>query len=212
MIVYRVINKLDGRSYIGMTIRTLKKRKVQHLIDARNKKDNYHFHRAIRKYGEESFEWKTIKKCKSIEELNQFEKVFITIYDTFCNGYNMTEGGDGTLGFKHTEEAKKAIGDFWKGRKKSKETIERMRQARLGMEFTSEHKKNLSVSRKDQEFSEATREKLRENSAKRRHDVKDSDIIKLKDKGFNPGKIAKELKCSRWTIRTRLKKLIDIKN
>jgi group I intron endonuclease len=95
MIIYKAVNKINNKIYIGKTIRTLYIRKNGHFRDAFKAKSQTHFHKALRKYGEKSFEWSVIKKCKNIDELNESEKKFIKDFNTIKNGYNMTNGGDG---------------------------------------------------------------------------------------------------------------------
>lgn len=51
-IIYRAINKINGKGYIGLTTRSLQERKDEHIKSARIESDNYYFHKAIRKYGE----------------------------------------------------------------------------------------------------------------------------------------------------------------
>lgn len=53
------------------------------------------FHCAIRKYGEDAFTWEIIDTAMTEDELNEKEKYWISSHDSFNNGYNMTEGGDG---------------------------------------------------------------------------------------------------------------------
>ena len=99
MIIYIATNKINGKSYIGQTINSLKQRKKRHLWDASNKRTIIYFHKALRKYGFNNFNWKIICKCNDIKSLNKLEAYYIKLYNTFKNGYNLTIGGTGT-GFK----------------------------------------------------------------------------------------------------------------
>lgn len=98
IIIYMATNKVNGKKYIGKTIRGLKKRKSQHLRDVRNGSQS-HFHRAIRFYGEDVFVWEVIYVGSSDEEILQKEIEFISIHDTYNNGYNLTKGGEGLSGY-----------------------------------------------------------------------------------------------------------------
>lgn len=49
---------------------------------------------AWNKYGEDNFNIFIIRSCKK-QYLNRLEKMYIRIYDSFHNGYNLTKGGDG---------------------------------------------------------------------------------------------------------------------
>jgi group I intron endonuclease len=71
------------------------------------KTSNRKFYDAIKKYGWNNFEWEVIYNSKDGDHcLNVMESHFIKEYNSLVVGYNMTEGGDGCLGYKHTEEYK----------------------------------------------------------------------------------------------------------
>ena len=71
MIIYKVTNKVNGKIYIGQTVRTLEQRKWQHLDAAKNGCKT-HFYNAIRKYGEDNFVFEIIDEASSLEELNVY--------------------------------------------------------------------------------------------------------------------------------------------
>ena len=99
MIIYKVINNVNKKVYIGQTIRELRIRKRCHKYTSDNNSSSY-FHRAIRKYGWDSFEWKVLCECRTKEEMDEMEKKYIKQYKSHSseNGYNMTWGGDGGNG------------------------------------------------------------------------------------------------------------------
>jgi len=146
MIIYKVTNKITGKSYIGQTIKTLNIRRNGHYADVkRNKNDNNYFHNALRKYGKENFEWETIEECNSKEDLNLAEEWYIRYYNTFGKGgYNLTYGGEGSQGYKHTEESKRKIGNISKGRKLSKEWREKISKSGKGRIVSEETKRKMS--------------------------------------------------------------------
>jgi hypothetical protein len=110
-IIYKATNKINGKSYIGQTIRSLRERVSRHITDALGEKYGMYFHKAIRKYNKENFEWEIIKECNSLEELNKAEVELIKKYNSFGDGYNLTGGGEGVVGFKHKEETKKKMSE-----------------------------------------------------------------------------------------------------
>jgi transposase-like protein len=89
-IIYKITNKVNGKSYIGQTRFTLEFRWRQHL----HKKDNTYFHNAIRKYGAENFTKEILEEC-DVDKLNSREIFYIAKYNTFKEGYNLTIGGEG---------------------------------------------------------------------------------------------------------------------
>jgi group I intron endonuclease len=135
MIIYKVINKINKKCYIGQTIKLLQKRKNDHHCQANLKSNNY-FARTLRKYGKDNFEWEVIEKCNSKNELDEMEFHYIKQYNSFKpNGYNLTLGGDaGTYGWIPSKETREKISKANKGRKCKP--------------FTKEHKKQISEANK----------------------------------------------------------------
>lgn len=93
MIVYCATNKITKDQYIGITISTLEGRMYGHHRAA-EKGLQFHFHRAIRKYGKESFEWSILDHAVNIDQLKVLEKDYI---QKLKPRYNMTQEGDQEL-------------------------------------------------------------------------------------------------------------------
>jgi group I intron endonuclease len=159
VIVYKVTNKLNGKCYIGQTIRTLSARWASHC-----KKNNecVAISRAIQKYGKESFCIDTIAEYKTMEDLNNAEEYYIDWYNSLSpNGYNLHTGG---LNHIMSEESKKKLSDslkgkqtWWLGKPHSKETKKKMSESRIGSN-------NRMFGRK---HSEETKQKIRATALKR---------------------------------------------
>lgn len=109
--IYCFENMTNGKIYIGQA-QNIKKR-IQHHIKSR---DSLYFHNALRKYGYANFNI-YILEFAEIDKLPDLEIYYIKKYNSFENGYNLTEGGEGMRGRHITEEQKKNIGE-----KNSKET------------------------------------------------------------------------------------------
>jgi group I intron endonuclease len=94
--IYRFRNRKNGKVYIGQTSYALEKRISEHLCNA-NRGSRYKFHHAIRKHGLEAFDIEIIYSIltEDIKYVAQMEKHFIAEHDSYRNGYNMTEGGQG---------------------------------------------------------------------------------------------------------------------
>src|ERR1035437_2151742 len=109
MIVYISRNILNNKVYIGITKRTLQKRKYEHIYSAFYKRYNYsiRFYSSIRKYGVEAFEWNELCRCSTIEDLLEKEEYYISLYDSTnpTKGYNMLKSST-FQGYKHTQEFK----------------------------------------------------------------------------------------------------------
>lgn len=95
-IIYSYKNLINGKMYIGQTINP-RQRFNAHKSSAFNEKDPEYdsiFHRAIRKYGYENFEYSILAESDSIDILNELEIYFIQKYNTqIPNGYNIESGG-----------------------------------------------------------------------------------------------------------------------
>lgn len=109
--IYLVVNTVNDKKYIGITTKDVQTRWKEHLKAARLDSP-FAIHRAIRKHGEEVF------VVSILEETNDKtrEIALIEEHDTRAWGYNLTDGGDGTLGLTHSEEAKQKIGASLKGK------------------------------------------------------------------------------------------------
>lgn len=93
--IYSITNVVTGDMYIGQTIQDFEKRWKSHISDLnRGNHDNEYLQRSWNKYGEGAFKFKAIHYCDELDILNDLEKYYIKKYDTYNNGFNMTEGGD----------------------------------------------------------------------------------------------------------------------
>jgi group I intron endonuclease len=110
--IYRAYCKVNNKSYIGFDSRW-PKRIYAHKWATKNPSSNeYHskFHRAIRKHGLDNFTWEPLYQSKDIVHTkNIMESYFIRKYDSYNLGYNMTFGGDGTIGRKNSSKMEKQI-------------------------------------------------------------------------------------------------------
>lgn len=94
-IIYRHINKLNGKSYIGLTSQKATRR----WRNGFGYKESPIFYAAIKKYGFDNFYHEIIEdNIPSKAIANEREQYWIAyyhtwIYDPECNGYNSTPGG-----------------------------------------------------------------------------------------------------------------------
>ena len=110
--------------YVGQTTRTIKARAGKEGNNYCKEGCTAKFANSIRKWGWNAFEVTILEEgIQTLEELNEKEKYYIKIYDSYNNGYNSTEGGDGVLGCHHT-------GMY--GKQHTKEAKEKNRQAHIG--------------------------------------------------------------------------------
>ncbi len=159
MIIYKIKNIENGKIYIGETTKTLNKRLSEHRkrIKAGYKLPLYD---DVRKYGFDSFVVEQIDTAKTQNELYAKEKKWIKHYSSIVpNGYNLTDGGKGTVNYHHTEEdkikmRKLKLGKYdgknnpFYGKHHSEEQIAKWKKERSGRKLTKEWKENISKTRK----------------------------------------------------------------
>jgi len=131
--IYRATNNVNGKCYVGFDS-NWPNRMNAHKKAAFYEKASDHqtyFHRAIRKHGWDAFTWEVLYTHRDGHYTkNNMECFFIRENDSYNNGYNMTLGGDGTIGLVYTEERKAKLSKSLKGKSKPK--------------LTEEHKNKLS--------------------------------------------------------------------
>ena len=76
MIIYKYTNKLNGKIYIGQTVRTLEERLKEHI-----RKNKTIIDKALNKYGVDNFEIEILHKCNDVNELNEKEIYYINLYN-----------------------------------------------------------------------------------------------------------------------------------
>lgn len=111
MIAYRITNKQTGKSYIGITIRTVEDRWHRHCLAAvRQPLPDYALSRAIRKYGPDAFEIEAIASAKTKADLFALETLLIAQHQTLLpGGYNHTKGGEGVIGVPRDQQYRSNI-------------------------------------------------------------------------------------------------------
>ena len=99
--IYKIVNDVNDKVYIGQTRRTIEERWKQHNFEAKQNRDNMIIHHAMMKYGIDKFYCIKIEtiKCLSldrlIEKLNNKEKEYIKTCNSIRpNGYNISIGGN----------------------------------------------------------------------------------------------------------------------
>lgn len=93
--IYKIENKLNGKIYIGKTLKTVQERWKEHCHDFKRERcEKRPLYSAMNKYGIENFFIEEIEQCEA-NILSEREKYWIEYYNSFKYGYNATTGGDG---------------------------------------------------------------------------------------------------------------------
>ena len=89
--VYKITNTLTNSCYIGQAV-DIVKRWGDHCKAAIVEGTKNKLYNAIREYGLENFTFEVLEECEP-EHLNERERFFIQMYDSYNYGYNSTQGG-----------------------------------------------------------------------------------------------------------------------
>ena len=94
--IYKHTNKINGKVYIGQTCQKPEERWCNGL----GYKHNRYFYAAIKKYNWNGFIHEIIEdNIQTKEEANNREIYWISVFDSYYNGYNLTLGGDNRENF-----------------------------------------------------------------------------------------------------------------
>lgn len=165
--IYKATCLVNGKHYIGLSGQRIGYRITQHRHQAIEGNCQVHFHRAIRKYGWENFNFEIVAFAISSEAAKLIEADLIQDYDSFNEGYNSTLGGEGCNGFKMPREHVEKVRAYWTGRKKSPEQIECMRQVALGRKHTDSAKEKCRIAALKKVITDEVRENISLGALKR---------------------------------------------
>lgn len=130
-VIYKITSP-TGKVYIGKTVNFSSRMSCyrrnhtpgQHLLGA-----------SITKYGWEAHSVEILKEAEA-DKLNDLEIGYIKQFNSFSRknptGLNLTEGGEGSLGRKDTEEVKERRASSHRGKTRSEETKKLMSNAKKG--------------------------------------------------------------------------------
>jgi group I intron endonuclease len=137
--IYKITHLVNNKKYIGQTW-NYDKRIKEHFNGYGSAKL---LKLAIEKYGKDEFKVDIVCKVKSQFLLDKVEILMIQMCNSLQpNGYNIALGGFATG--KHSEETKKLIGSYHKGKIISKETRDKLSLANKGNIVSQETKEKIS--------------------------------------------------------------------
>ena len=96
--IYKIQNQINGKIYIGKSVSIESRwKKHQSVYNKPGKSYDFIIYRAMRKYGLENFTFEVIETFEKVDKefISDREIYWISYYDSYHNGYNMTLGGEG---------------------------------------------------------------------------------------------------------------------
>lgn len=97
--IYLISNDINNKLYVGQTTQTLAKRFRGHCCYSKSDRSkNMHIKRAIHKYGKDKFHISLLEICP-IELINEREEYWISLFNSYKDGYNLTLGGQKSNNF-----------------------------------------------------------------------------------------------------------------
>jgi hypothetical protein len=159
-IIYKALNTVNGKGYVGQTIETLDQRKARHYYNALRINAKQVFAKALRKYDMSQWVWEIIDTFNTEDEGNIKETFNIKKYNTHHkdgHGYNMTYGGE--FNPFTDEHIKKKLKKDW--------------HKHHGNQWTDEARKKASLSKQGKKLSESAKKAISgDKSVAHREEVK----------------------------------------
>lgn len=190
--IYMYQNKINGKVYVGQTIKTLDIRCNNGL----GYKECPKFYNSIKKYGLNNFDCWAFKVVSTKEEADQEEIFWIAEMRRQLgksNVFNLTDGGDGSFGFHHTEESKEKISNA------KKQYYQTHNVANKGIPMSDDQKQKLKVP-KSEEHNRKNSESHKGQLAWNKIHFTNEQILSIKNDKRSNKKICKDYGVSDVTI------------
>ena len=229
MHIYIITNKIDGKKYVGQTVRNNPQERIDEHFRDNPLNSSPYLHFAIQKYGKDNFDIEIIPYLGANQDaLDSIEVWQIKKNNSLSpNGYNLMNGGRGG---KHSKETRDKISKANTGRKFSNETKNRMSKAKsgknhpfFGKKLSKEHKQKLHNAQKGEKnhnygkigtftgksHSEVTIKKIRKALSNKRHFAwkHKEEIKQLRNQGWKYQKLAGKYNCGISLIETICKSI-----
>ena len=153
--IYKIVNKVDGKYYVGRTL-DFKQRWNEHRVDLNSgKHNNDHLRYAWDKYKEENFEFVIIEYVLSdIELLTEIEQKYLDVAEKeqdICYNLNFDARGPSrpsSLTRKKMSDSQKKLWDNDRRKEKSKTSLKMWQSDK----YKETHKKAMSVAQADPKY------------------------------------------------------------
>lgn len=197
-LVYKHISP-SNKVYIGITHLSL----AQRWVRGKGYKQCPLFYRAINKYGWDNFEHKIVISNLTEEQAKEVEIQLILYYKSINMSYNVSNGGDGICGYKHSDDYKKRMRLLQLGKPKSKETIAKQLETKRANPYhhTEDAKRRIAEAAKKTDHSKATLYAKIANSNAVYLRTLDNQVIEF----ASQREAAKKCNISEWSVSISIK-------
>lgn len=155
--IYCATCLVTGKLYFGITGKTVEERSSGHVRKALGRPSTK-FHRAIRKYGPDRFEFLELFVYPTLEAAKDAEMALISALDTMNVGYNASAGGDSNPSW--SAETREKLRVAHTGRKQSPALVEKRAAALRGRKRPPQVGAKISAALKGRVFTEEWRAKM----------------------------------------------------
>lgn len=153
--VYTITNTVSGKQYVGSAASSFRSRWLTHIGQLRKgKHQNTRLQRAFNKYGESNFVFEVCVECSPEMCIEQEQLVLasrLRIGRELC--YNICINAGSTRGTKASAETRMKLSLAFKGRKQSKEWVEKRTSGYRGRPLTAETRAKLSAANRGQKLT-----------------------------------------------------------
>lgn len=163
--IYVIRNRVTGRIYVGSAMNATR-RFIEHRRDLKaGNHANAKLQSSWCKHGAEAFEFQVIEIVEDPARLLAREQHWIDTMEAVGKGYNLNPTAGSNLGLKMSNASRQRMSEAAKGKPKSPEHVEKVRQALKGRTMTDEQRMKMRLAKlgkKRAPHSEETRRKMSE--------------------------------------------------
>ena len=142
--VYKIINTVNNKAYIGVSIHEPEKKRIKAHLSGHG---NRYLKNAVKKYGKDAFTYEILEANVFDEFLPDLEVAYIEKFNTVApNGYNLTHGGEKNK--KPSAETRRKQSEASRGRKHSEETLRKISEISKRNWENPEYLRKMSVALK----------------------------------------------------------------
>lgn len=164
--VYRIRNKVNGKSYVGSSQWVRKRCRAHAQKMLRGAHCNSALKNAVSKYGAGAFEFSLLEAVNDLSKLVEREQHWIDELDAVASGYNMRLRAESNRGYRMSAEARARMSVMRRGRKLPGYWRKAISEGHAGVPHTTERKSSISAAKKGKKLSPEHADRSRQHLKK----------------------------------------------